>query len=377
MTICTKTIVGLAAGVWAASGTVLAGGENLRARFLEGTESYYIRTINTTTKTSVDEDSGLGEIQDSIELGMRFRVLDAKEDGSAILECTVLYVDLAFIEGGRVIGYDSRTGRSIGRAGWKDRLLLLVNKPVLLHLDAAGRVSKIESPAMDDDGRRQHPKFEAIVSDAVLQQLPLFATAGAPAPIAAKASWKGSFRTDLAMSTSRMLVDYAFTVTELKDSLAKVSWTSSFRGDDSPAPKPRPDQMTKVEVKEGSGSGDLTWDVGEGRLQSSKSESRVKLAEFMPGAPPDQPLYVEQTSSEILKRVTLADFKLPTPPKPKPKPEAKEPEPESKPESKPEPEIEGTAPPPNSDTAPTSDTPKKGDTEEPQGSTGDADKNPS
>lgn len=375
MTICTKTIVGLAAGVWAAAGTVLAGGENLRARFVKGTESYYIRTINTTKTTSVDEDSGIGEIQDSIELGMRFRVLDSKADGSALLECTVLYVDLAFIEGGRVIGYDSRTGRSIGRAGWKDRLLGLVNKPVLLHLDAAGGVSKIESPAMDDDGRRQHIRFEAIISDAVLQQLHLFSTAGAPAPIAPNASWKQSFTSDLAMSTSRMLVDYAFTVTELKDSLAKVSWTSSFRGEDSPASQPG-DVRMRVVVKEGSGSGDLTWNVAEGRLQSSKSESRVKLANFMPGAP-DRPLFVERTSSEVLKRVTLADFKLPTPPKPKPKPEAKEPEPESKPESKPEPEIEGTAPPPNSDTAPTSDTPKKGDTEEPQGSTGDGDKNPS
>ncbi|MCH7700426.1 MAG: hypothetical protein IID37_01945 [Planctomycetes bacterium] len=372
MTLRTKTMVGLTAGMWAAAGTGQAAAETLRARLVKGTESYYIRTINTTKKTGVDDETVIGETQDSIELGMRFRVLDAKADGSALLECTVLYVDLAFVEGGRVTGYDSRTRRSIGRTGWKDRLLGLVNKPVLLHLDTAGRVSKIESPEAGSAAPRQHIRFQAIASDAVLQQLPLFATAGAPATIAPKASWKQSFTIDLAMSTSRMLVDYSFTVTEIKNSLAKVSWTSSFRGDDSPAPTPRPDQMTKVEVKEGSGTGDLTWNVAEGWLQSSQSESQVKLNNFMPGAP-DRPLYMDQTSTEILKRVTLADFKLPTPPKPKPKAKAKEP----KPESKPEPKVEDAAPSPKSDTPPTSDAPKKGDPNEPQGSTSGADKSPS
>ena len=368
--------------MWAALGTGQVEAENLRARFVKGDESYYIRTINTTKKTGVDEETVIGETQDSIELGMRFRVLDAKADGSALLECTVLYVDLAFIEGDRVTGYDSRTRRSIGRAGWKDRLLGLVNQPIMLHLDTAGRVSKIESVEASSDAPRQHIRFQAIASDAVLEQLPLFATVGAPATIAPQASWNQSFAIDLAMSTSRMLVDYSFTVAELNHSSAQVSWTSSFRGDDSPAPTPRPDQMTKVVVSEGSGSGNLTWNMAKGWLESSKSESNVKLVNYMPGAP-DRPLYLNQTASETLKRVTLADFKLPTPPKPRPKPEPK-PEPKPKPEvkkpeseSKPEPEVEGAAPSPQSDTAPTSDASTEGDAKAPQGSTSEAAQDPS
>lgn len=312
MTQQTKTIVAWAALAAIGATATTAGEANLKARYITGDEHFYIRTINTTQTTTVDGAPAGPELHISTEVGMRLRVLKGNADGSAVLECTLLYIDRAEVDGDRLATYDSRHLRSTGSPRWIVRLLELVDHPITLHLDTSGRVVKIE--AWSPDVNRDHLRFENLLSDSALRQLPLFATAGAGMQAKPASTWKRSFTIDIPMSANTLLMEEVFTVDSVEVSSANVSWTTSYRGQDSATPSSRPGALMRVEVMDGSGSGRLTWDQALGVMERSQVESRIRLAHFAPGATNSQAVETDRTSSEDIKRVPLSAFKMPAKP---------------------------------------------------------------
>lgn len=326
---------------WAGPTPGRAAESDLKPKYEAGAMSYYIRTVSKTENVSIGEGQEMPESHFNSEVGMRFKVLDAKPDGSATLECTLLYLDRAEVVGDQVFTFDSRSPGKTKAAPWATKVREFLNKPFKLTINAEGKVTAVEG--MPDTAKSQFNRFEDIASEQTFKELAILATSGAGAGKTG-AAWSGQLENPFGMSTSRLVEAREYQVDKLNGSV-EVGFKSKITAKEDEQAAKDGKARIRVEFKSGAREGRFTWDKDKGQLIDYRSELRLEFTQFMPGAE-TTPMSTQHKIAETMKRAALEDFKLATKPerkkeepkdeKDKPKEPAPEPEPEPKPGKSPD-----------------------------------------
>ncbi len=274
----------------------------VKCKFVQGQTTYFQQLVEVE---QIVEARGQSQSQGvRADAGTRFRTLEARQDGSARIEWTLLYVSLAS---------ESRLWPTVDTRdpGHEDPELLeafkeMVNKPVVFEVDASGRLAGVTG--FDSLSEQVHQsiteRLEGIFSVNSLKQFPLFATSGAPGSAAIGAAWENLVEVEFPLAGQT-----AMRLRKERYRLAKVDAAGGQADIETEVSITlRESEMTKgvgLTMPRGHETGRITWDLGTGQPLRSASWRSVEMRAEVP-----EEVTIAQEINTTIRRITPAEMNL-------------------------------------------------------------------
>jgi len=268
--------------------TVLAGGEiDLRPKFERGSTVHYTTRSTIRHEVHVPEADISVEINLRTETGMTLTVRDVDSQGVAEVEWRLDYVVVSAdgaipgIEG--LLDYDSRDP---GRTNSPLAPLLdkIVGYPVTLRVDPAGTVQGFKGLDASTGTDILSVLARSFFSKQSFEQLPLFVTAGAPAPAKAGAVWSRATILDMPLGVGalEMAEDFKFVRLQPLGKTALLQMTGRITKGTAQAGAAGgllPGVAAgALAVESGALAGQYTWDYPLGQLVSAETTLKLETS---------------------------------------------------------------------------------------------------
>ncbi|MFH0982873.1 MAG: hypothetical protein V2A79_15230 [Planctomycetota bacterium] len=274
-----RLLVPLSAALMVLAAPVAAPAVDLKPKLRAGTETHYLMTsrYDVTQKVETAPDQPPREVKMTLasDVGMRLTCSEVKDDGSAVLKWTLLYLAITS-EGGMPMRHDSRDpSQTDSPVGYMFAPLL--NHPATVTLDATGAVSDYQDPgALGGGPVRQFT--DMLFSKEAFENLDIFPGKGSPADAGVGATWSDTETVDMSQGLGTMLVSSNYKLEGLKEGgkLADISVEGSMsmkkpEATEGGSPAPQAGMV----IDKGVLSGRRLWDCAAGQAISSESTSQL------------------------------------------------------------------------------------------------------
>lgn len=279
------------------SGAARAESADLRPGLQEGRTTYYRIGTEVTQKFGTLEP--LNEMPLSMETEVRLKVLRVLP-GGADVEYTILYLRTAGGFSNLPMTFDSGNPDARGTNPGLIGLINVINKPVVLQVSADGVIQKAKGLSALSESIPS--EISGLLSEDILRrhQQSMFPGRGAPNPVNVGSTWENKVKSPMPPAGEVFrFAEYTLKRIDPTEQTAHIDMRMTM--------ELRPfKEGTSGEylLREGKGSGRLTWDLVTGELLHSEIEEHMRLQMGGPDARPGTRLNMTHTSTTTTDRVT-------------------------------------------------------------------------
>ena len=250
---------------------------DLAPKFVPGTTVRYVSEGLTQLHMRVD----LLDLDETHlvrkETGMSLTTVAVDSNGATEVAWVLHYV--AIQSEGAIPGiaerldYDSRNPQAT-RSPLASLFASLLEKPITLRLDPAGRVQSVTGLANEPTVGLLDALARDFISPAAIAQLPMFVTVPAPRPAKVRSTWTESIPLAMPLGAGAVTLDQTFTFERM--SPRRKTAQISMQGDAS-AGVPSGSGGT-VDVRQSVARGAFVWDFAAGNLQEAETHLELETA---------------------------------------------------------------------------------------------------
>ncbi len=275
---------------------------DLSPKFKVGATVRYVSKSTIKHRVKVE----LADIDETVlvrtETGMSLTAADVGSNGHATVTWVLHYIaietDGALPGIAERLDYDSRRSNAAA-SPVAPMFAAIIEQPVSVRVDSTGRVVDFQGLPKPAGAGPLDALARGFFSRGAFEQLPLFATAGAPVPAKIRTKWSKTTTVPmpLGVGSLEMVQEFAFPRIKPRQSTASIVMKGIIRKGTGATPG------TALVVDGGNVQGHYTWDFEAGRLESA--ETQLDLSTTLSSA--FGPMVLKQEMSSTIRRVPTPD----------------------------------------------------------------------